>query len=802
MVVGMTVMRKANVVIRDLSALEALGGVTNICSDKTGTLTQGAMIVKKVWIPRVGIYTVNSSTDPNNPTEGVVTKGPDTAPPKQNISSDHENEKTDYDQERSTIGLKFDVPAEKVAKDQQQLRRTKPEYTEANLNENLEEFLRPTALCNLATVNHEQIEGQQTKKWQTTGEPTEIALQIFAYRFDYGKKRLESEGWKQIAEFPFDSNIKRMSVVYTGPKDGHSYVFTKGAVERVLDLCTSFGPIDNGTPFDNEMRERVIDQMNDFAGQGQRVLAVAAKLWDGDFPKQHGSNVDSIRGDVESKLSLIGLVGIYDPPRDETKDAIRECSEAGIKVHMLTGDHPATATAIAKEIGIVPRNLSILPPNISAAIIQKATDFDKMTDAEIDALPELPLVIARCAPDTKTRMIEALRRRGLYMAMTGDGVNDAPSLSSADVGIAMGMAGSDVAKGAAKIVLTDDKFNSIVSAIREGRRMFDNIQKFILHLLTSNVGEVILLIAGLGFQDASGQSVFPLAPLQILWINMLTSSFPAFGLGREKAASDIMRRPPHSIKFGVFTPQIMVDMLVYGLIMGTCTLMTFVIIIYGVNDGRLGLDCNRAYNTDSYETSCEPVFRARAAVFAELTWLILISAWEFKSIRRSMFRLDPDSQSRFPFFNDVWENKFLFFSVLIGAVSVFPCVYIPYLNTRVFKQVGITWEWGLSFGAIFVFVLGLEGWKALKRSQRWFEVGNEEDERRRGRLGLRQGFFSMAKNGSGSVRSLSRRGTSRSENSISEKVAEMGTLSAVPTTRSLLRKEELKMGDKDIKSMV
>ena len=165
-----------------------------------------------------------------------------------------------------------------------------------------------------------------------------------------------------------------------------------------------------------------------------------------------------------------------------------------------------------------------------------------MTDAEIDAMPELPLVIARCAPDTKTRMIEALRRRGLFMAMTGDGVNDAPSLNSADVGIAMGMAGSDVAKGAAKIVLTDDKFNSIVAAIREGRRMFDNIQKFVLHLLSSNVGEVILLIAGLGFQDDTNASVFPLSPLQILWINMLTSSFPAFGLGREKASSDVMKR--------------------------------------------------------------------------------------------------------------------------------------------------------------------------------------------------------------------------------------------------------------------
>jgi len=243
------------------------------------------------------------------------------------------------------------------------------------------------------------------------------------------------------------------------------------------------------------------------------------------------------------------------------------------------GDHPATATAIAKEIGIIPRNLSILSADVSASIIQKATDFDKMTDAEIDALPELPLVIARCAPDTKTRMIEALRRRGLFMAMTGDGVNDAPSLSSADVGIAMGMAGSDVAKGAAKIVLTDDKFNSIVSAIREGRRMFDNIQKFVLHLLCSNVGEVILLIAGLGFQDQTKFSVFPLSPLQILWINMLTSSFPAFGLGREKASSDIMRKPPHNIKHGAFTPQILVDMLVYGLLMGTTTLLTFVIVI-------------------------------------------------------------------------------------------------------------------------------------------------------------------------------------------------------------------------------
>jgi P-type Na+/K+ transporter len=219
---------------------------------------------------------------------------------------------------------------------------------------------------------------------------------------------------------------------------------------------------------------------------------------------------------------------------------------------MLTGDHPITAAAIAKEVGIIPKDMGIFRADVAAAIVKPACDFDTMSDAEIDALPALPLVIARCAPDTKVRMISALHRRKKYCAMTGDGVNDAPSLKRADVGIAMGLNGSDVAKSASDIVLTDDNFASIVSAIQEGR-MFTNIQKFILHLVTSNVGEVILLICGLAFQDRKGFPVFPLSPLQILRINMLTSSFPAFGLGREKASSDIMQRPPHDTKKGVFT---------------------------------------------------------------------------------------------------------------------------------------------------------------------------------------------------------------------------------------------------------
>ncbi|KAF4337669.1 Ca2+-transporting ATPase [Fusarium beomiforme] len=709
MVVAVTVMRKANVVVRDLSALEALGGVTNICSDKTGTLTEGAMIVRKAWIPSSHIYTVRDSQSPNDPTKGRVTYS------KQSDEPEEKEAPRDYDRERSAAVLKFDVPDEKLNQNNVQPKKPEPEV-ECEMTDELQAFLLSSALCNLATVRYDDDE----EKWQVTGEPTEIALQVFTHRFNSGKKTLENDGWNQVAEFPFDSSIKRMSVIYDAPKGAkgsiidttNSMVFTKGAVERILDLCDYVGTGADQQPMTDDLKESVLEQMNSLASQGQRVLAIAYRPWDGRFTAKQASSPaedEKLRAQVEQGLTLLGLAGIYDPPRRETKPSIAECSNAGIRVHMLTGDHPETAKAIAKEVGIIPKNLGILPEHVAKSIVQKATDFDRMTDEEIDALEELPLVIARCAPDTKTRMIDALRRRGAFMAMTGDGVNDAPSLSRADVGIAMG-SGSDVAKSASKIVLTDDKFNSIVSAIREGRRMFDNIQKFVLHLLTSNVGEVILLVCGLAFVDDSGFSVFPVSPLQIIWINMATSSFPAFGLGREQAAQDIMRKPPQDKKRGVFTNQIIIDMIVYGIIMGACTMCTFVIIIYGANGGNLGFECNQRYSD-----ACIPVFKARAATFAELTWLILISAWEFKSLRRSVFRLNPDDDSKFPVFKDIYSNRFLFWSVIVGGLSVFPVVYIPVINHKFFKHTGITWEWALAVGFTVVFVAGIELWKMTKR---------------------------------------------------------------------------------------
>ncbi|KAI1434693.1 hypothetical protein GGR50DRAFT_389036 [Xylaria sp. CBS 124048] len=711
MVVATTVMRRANVVVRDLSAIEALGGVTNICSDKTGTLTQGAMIVQKVWIPSNTIYTVKDSKHPNNPTQGRVTVTEVKMEATQSLQ-----EKRNFDHERSAAILTFDVPNEKLNPPKAHTEIDTP----ATMNPELAAFLRSASLCNLATVRQEANPGDDKHEWQATGEPTEIALQVFAHRFGIGKKSFEGDGWKQVAEFPFESGIKRMSVVYNEPDNNHSVVFTKGAVERVIDLCTTVGVGKGRKLMSDEYKEKIIKQTDDFASDGQRVLAVASRPWGGcynDTGAQSTASDEDLRRRVESGLTLLGLAGIYDPPRRETTPAIAECSSAGIKVHMLTGDHPATAEAIAKEVGIIPRNLSILGDAVARTIVLKAKDFDELTDAEIDALPELPVVLARCAPDTKTRMIEALRRRGAFIAMTGDGVNDAPSLSRADVGIAMG-SGSDVAKSASKIVLTDDQFNSIVAAIREGRRMFDNIQKFILHLLACNVGEVILLIAGLGFQDETGYSVFPISPLEILWINLITSGFPAFGLGREVASREVMRKPPHDRKSGVFTKQILVDMTVYGVLMGILTLATFIIVVYGANDGQLGINCNKAWSEP-----CEPVFRARAAVFVGLTWLILISAWEFKDIRRSMFRLNPENTSRFPLFSDLYENRFLFWAVVIGAVAVFPAVYIPVLNTKVFKHAAITWEWALAIGTLILYVACLELWKLTKRTFRLLEDG-------------------------------------------------------------------------------
>jgi Na+-exporting ATPase len=514
MAVGTKQMVQRHVIVRKLDSLEALGAVTNICSDKTGTLTQGRMVAKRAWIPSVGTYSVGASNDPLNPREGDLS-----LVPEQPINLD----------EKST-----GQPAspDDLLKD----------------NDALKEYLDVAAMANLAHIHETANDG-----WQARGEPTDIAIQVFASRFNWGLDHWtkgDKPIWQQQAEYPFDSSVKKMSVIFSkrdeGSEKSREMIFTKGAVERVLEACTTIKWKADGSPvpLDDEIKDEILENMEALAKEGLRVLAMAGREHTAGS-KEGGEPLP--REEIEKDLSFYGLIGLYDPPRPETAGAISQCYKAGISVHMVTGDHPGTARAIAAQVGIIPANMDTIAKDVADAMVMTASEFDKLTEDEIDNLPTLPLVIARCAPNTKVRMIDALHRRGKYVAMTGDGVNDSPSLKRADVGIAMGQNGSDVAKDASELVLSDDNFASIINGIEEGRRIFDNIQKFVLHLLAENVALALTLLIGLAFKDDSNQSVFPIAPVEIIWIIMITSGLPDMGLGMEAAAPEVMDRPPQSV---------------------------------------------------------------------------------------------------------------------------------------------------------------------------------------------------------------------------------------------------------------
>lgn len=677
MAAGTKRMVERHVIVRKLNALEALGAVTDICSDKTGTLTQGKMVAKKAWIPAKGTYAVGESNEPFNPTEGTLS-----------FTEDAPDDDDSIDRELA--------PDQDDSKTAEELLQN---------NGPLEEFLKVASLANLATV-YKSTEGEG---WTARGDPTEIAIQVFASRFDWNRRKLtegENGTWKLLTEYPFSSDVKKMSVVFKERNSEGTFVFTKGAVERVLESCINIDLEGDGQPVEltDDTKQDILDNMEALASQGLRVLAFASRAYTGP------QDADA-RSQVESELTFRGLIGLFDPPRPESKGAVKRCHRAGIGVHMLTGDHPGTALAIAKQIGIVPDKLSEVSKKTEDILVTTAAKFDKLTDQEIDEMPVLPLVIARCAPQTKVRMIDALHRRRLYAAMTGDGVNDSPSLKRADVGIAMGQAGSDVAKDASDIILTDDNFASILNAVEEGRRIFDNIQKFVLHLLSQNIAQAATLLIGLAFKDADNLSVFPLSPVEIMWVIMVTSGLPDMGLGLEAAAADILERPPQNLKRGIFTNELIVDTIAYGVWMSALCLSSFSLVAYGWGDGIQGLGCN-----ESYSAQCDTVFRARATCFVSMTWFSLFLAWELMNFRRSFFRMQPKSKNHFTqWMIDVWQNKFLFWSVMFGFVSVFVILYVPVINTDVFKHTGITWEWGIVIVEAVLFFGGIEAWKWGKR---------------------------------------------------------------------------------------
>ena len=383
------------------------------------------------------------------------------------------------------------------------------------------------------------------------GEPTEAALVNFGAANGQIKPELENEQ-PRVAEAPFDSMRKMMSTVH---KCGDSYIqYTKGAPDEVLKCCTGY--LDNGAvlPLTDEKRQEILSVNHAMADRALRVLAAAERRWDA-LPE------DCSPANLEHELCFIGLTGMIDPVRPEVKAAIDECRRAGIRPIMITGDHKDTAVAIARELGII--------DDASQAI--EGRELNRLNDDELDRVIDKYSVYARVQPEHKVRIVSSWRRRGMITAMTGDGVNDAPSIKSADIGVGMGITGTDVTKNVADMVLSDDNFATIVDAVGEGRRIYDNIRKTIQFLLASNTSEVVGVFA------ATLMGFTLLNPVHLLFINLITDCFPALALGLERGEPDIMDRPPRKASDGIFAGGLGVDIAYQGVLIAAITLASYII---------------------------------------------------------------------------------------------------------------------------------------------------------------------------------------------------------------------------------
>jgi len=466
---------KQNALIRKLPAVETLGSVTYICSDKTGTLTLNKMTVEEIYV------------------DGNLLKS-------------------------------AEVP-----------------WTEAPAGSPVAFLLTALALNN---------DTHRDSKGAVVGDPTEIALYNIANDKGFDKHDIEKK-IRRIEEIPFDSDRKCMTTFHEGWGEGKIVSFTKGAVDVLIEKSENILTADGLKLIDSETIHRINDRM---AADGLRVLGVAMRLWD-NMPASVTPD------DAEDNLTLLGFAGMMDPPREEAKEAVSLCKTAGIKPVMITGDHPITARTIARRLGI-------LDDNDARAIITGQM-LEKLSLDEFEERVEHISVYARVAPEQKLKIVKALQDKGQFVAMTGDGVNDAPALKRADIGIAMGITGTDVSKEASHMILLDDNFATIVKAVKEGRRIFDNIRKFIRYTMTSNSGEIwtIFLAPFLGLP-------IPLLPIHILWINLVTDGLPGLALAAEPEEKDLMKRPPRHPGESIFAHGLGTHMIWVGLLMGAMSIFT------------------------------------------------------------------------------------------------------------------------------------------------------------------------------------------------------------------------------------
>ena len=468
------------------------------------------------------------------------------------------------------------------------------------------ELLRAAALVCDARLVRDDAHGA----WQIKGDPTEGALVVAAAKAGLNKDDLDLQ-FPRIGEIPFTSETKRMTTLHATQNGQVAYA--KGAPETILNSCLRHLTAEGDVVLAEADRASILEKVRQMAGDALRVLAVATKA-------------DATLGDAERDMTFLGLVGMIDPPRPEAKAAIERCGRAGISVVMITGDHPLTAQAVARELGLLKAGRAIT-----------GAELEEMSDEQLEGEAETIEVYSRVSPAHKLRVVTALQKRGHIVAMTGDGVNDAPSLKKADIGIAMGITGTDVSKEAAAMTLTDDNFASIVSAVEEGRGIFENIKKYLMYLLSSNAGEIGLMagavIAGLPL---------PLTAVQILYVNLASDGLPALALAVDPPEDDLMERPPRNPGTGVFTRPVVILMTIGGLWSTAVNLSVF---IWALHSGR-------------------GVAEAMAVTFISLVLIQFVKAYNFRSDRRSILHR--------PFANK-WLNVAIFWEVgLLLFIVLFP----------------------------------------------------------------------------------------------------------------------------------
>ncbi|MDW7673747.1 MAG: calcium-transporting P-type ATPase, PMR1-type [Bacillota bacterium] len=586
--VGVQKMIRRNAIIRKLPAVETLGCATVICSDKTGTLTQNEMTVRQVWA--------------NDKIFQVTGQGYD---PKGDILDGDTGDSYKYAEE-------------------------------------IEKALAISVLCNNSMLRKSNTaigglfrRNKNDRDWNVVGDPTEGALLVLGAKGQTWREKLE-KNLTRIEEIPFDSDRKRMTVVYRDDK-GAKEALIKGAPDVVLSLCSNILINGKVLPLKDTIREHIKEQNGKMANQALRVLALAYR----ELPPGMALDADK----VETGLTFVALTGMIDPPRPQAKKAIEVCKKAGIRTVMITGDHHLTALAVAKELGMMG----------SEDKVMTGQELEQTSDKAFKEKVKDIAVYARVSPKHKLRIVKALKQNGHVVAMTGDGVNDAPAVKEADIGISMGKTGTDVTKEASAMVLGDDDFATIVAAVEEGRGIYDNVRKFIRYLLSCNIGEVLVM-----FLAAIGGLPLPLLPIQILWVNLVTDGLPAMALGVDNNDPDIMSRKPRSPKESVFSQGLGRKIVFRGVQIAVGTLVVFV----------LGLVLS-GYNVEL----------ARTMAFTTLVFSQLFHVFDCKSERHSVFEVG------------VFSNPYLIGAVIISASMQMTVLYVPFFQS-VFKTVplsGLEW---------------------------------------------------------------------------------------------------------------